>query len=134
MNFSLIFYDEGCGSLVEEMSKVFLRNVSALKVHEECGIGEVRPAPLKVMKWKLKPRCKARSSVWHKIGSITILYSILKIHDVAQNFLMLHLIFISKISQNRMAKNRGLWKSGNKNRMIYQQKHNGISVKEFVWI
>jgi len=50
MNFSLIFYDEGCGSLVEEMSKVFLRNVSALKVHEECGIGEVRPAPLKVMK------------------------------------------------------------------------------------
>jgi len=50
MSSSLIFDDEGCGSLVEEMSKVFLRSMSALKVHEECGIGEVRPAPLKVVK------------------------------------------------------------------------------------
>jgi len=50
MSSSLLLGDEGCGSLVEEMSKAFLRSVSALKVHEECGIGEVRPTPLKVVK------------------------------------------------------------------------------------
>jgi len=50
MSSSLIFDDEGCGSLVEVMSKAFLRSVSALKVHEEYGIGEVQPAPLKVVK------------------------------------------------------------------------------------
>jgi len=33
-----------CGSLMEEMNKV------TLKVHEECGNGEVRSAPLKVVK------------------------------------------------------------------------------------
>jgi len=50
MSSSLLFGDETCESLVEEMSKAFLRSMGALKVHEECGIGEVRPAPLKVMK------------------------------------------------------------------------------------
>ena len=38
------------GSLMEEMDKVLLRGVVTLKVHEECGNGEVRPAPLKVVK------------------------------------------------------------------------------------
>jgi len=46
-----------------------------------------------------------------------------------QKFLMCILIFISKISQNRMMENRGFCKSGNKNRMIYQRKHNGVSVR-----
>ena len=32
--------------LMEEMNKVLLRGVVTLKVHEECGHGEVRPAPL----------------------------------------------------------------------------------------
>ena len=34
---------------MDEMSKGFLGSMGALKVHEECGIGEVRPAPLKVV-------------------------------------------------------------------------------------
>jgi len=50
MSSSLLFGDETCRSLVDEMSKAFLRSMGALKVHEEWGIGEVRPAPLKVMK------------------------------------------------------------------------------------
>jgi len=47
----------------------------------------------------------------------------------SQNFLMCKWIFISKNSQNRMVENRGFCKSGNKNIMIYQKKHNGISVR-----
>ena len=43
----------------------------------------------------------------------------------AQKFLMCIFIFISKISQNRMVENRGFCKSGNKNKKIYQRKHNG---------
>ena len=39
-----------CGSLMEMMSKVLLRGVVTLKVHEECLNGEVRPAALKVVK------------------------------------------------------------------------------------
>jgi len=39
-----------CGSLMEEMNKVLLRGVVTLKVHEECGNGEVWPTPLKVVK------------------------------------------------------------------------------------
>ena len=35
---------------MEEMDKVLLRGVVTLKVHEECGNGEVRPTPLKVVK------------------------------------------------------------------------------------
>ena len=35
---------------MEEMNKVLLRGVVTLKVHEECGNGEVWPAPLKVVK------------------------------------------------------------------------------------
>ena len=44
-----VFEDESCGSLVDEMSKAFLGSMGALKVHAECGIGEVRPTPLKVV-------------------------------------------------------------------------------------
>ena len=36
--------------LMDEMGKVLLGVVVTLKVHEECGNGEVRPAPLKVVK------------------------------------------------------------------------------------
>ena len=35
---------------MEEVNKVFLRGVVTLKVQEECGNAEVRPAPLKVVK------------------------------------------------------------------------------------
>jgi len=48
MSSSWIFVDDG--SLLEEMDKVLLRGVVTLKVHEECGNGEVRPTPLKVVK------------------------------------------------------------------------------------
>jgi len=35
---------------MEEMNKVLLKGMVTLKVHEECGNGEVRPTPLKVVK------------------------------------------------------------------------------------
>jgi len=50
MSSSLLFGDESCGSLVDEMNKAFLRSMGALKVHEECEHREVQPAPLKVVK------------------------------------------------------------------------------------
>ena len=39
MSSSLLFGDESCGSLVDEMSKAFLRSMGPLKVHES---GELR--------------------------------------------------------------------------------------------
>ena len=42
------------------------------------------------------------------------------------------LFYFHKAKQ--ICENKGILKSGNKNRMIYQQKHNGISVMKFVWI
>jgi len=39
MSSSLLFGDETCGSLVEEMSKAFLRSMGALKVHESGELG-----------------------------------------------------------------------------------------------
>jgi len=44
------FDDDGCRSLVDEMSKAFLGSMGALKVHEECQNKEVLPALLEVMK------------------------------------------------------------------------------------
>jgi len=39
MSSSLLFGDESCGSLVDEMSKAFLRSMGALKVHESGNWG-----------------------------------------------------------------------------------------------
>jgi len=39
MSFSLLFGDESCGSLVDEMSKAFLRSMGALKVYESGELG-----------------------------------------------------------------------------------------------
>jgi len=39
MSSSLLFGDESCGSLVDEMRKAFLRSMGALKVHESGELG-----------------------------------------------------------------------------------------------
>jgi len=50
----------------------------------------------------------------------------------AQNFLIWKNNFHKQNSQHRVMQNRGFCKSGNKNNKIYQKKHNGIGVMEFV--